>query len=66
MSRAGAGEPLDQRTDLLSFGAVLYEMTTGNKTFPGATNAVIVDAILNRAPLPPCDLNPPRRPSSIG
>jgi tetratricopeptide (TPR) repeat protein len=52
------GEPLDERTDLFSFGAVLYEMATGQRAFPGATPAVVYDAVLNRAPLAPSELNP--------
>jgi serine/threonine protein kinase/tetratricopeptide (TPR) repeat protein len=51
------GEELDARTDLFSFGAVLYEMATGRMAFPGNTVAVIHDAILNRAPVPAGQLN---------
>jgi len=51
------GEDLDARTDLFSFGAVLYEMTTGRAAFSGDTTPVIFDAILNRAPTPPVSLN---------
>jgi serine/threonine protein kinase/Tol biopolymer transport system component len=46
------GEELDARTDLFSFGAVLYEMATGRMAFQGNSAAVIHDAILNRAPVP--------------
>src|SRR5262250_414705 len=52
------GEELDARTDLFSFGAVLYEMATGRMAFQGNTAAVIHDAILNRAPIPVAQVNP--------
>ena len=52
------GEELDARSDLFSFGVVLYEMTTGRTAFHGQTTALIFDEILNRMPTSPARVNP--------
>src|SRR4029077_13735097 len=52
------GEELDARTDLFSFGEVLYEMSTGRLAFSGNTTGLVHDSILNRAPLPVSRVNP--------
>jgi serine/threonine protein kinase/Tfp pilus assembly protein PilF len=59
------GRELDERTDLFSFGAVLYEMATGQPAFAGHTTAEIFDAILNRSPVPALQVNS-KLPGALG
>jgi serine/threonine protein kinase/tetratricopeptide (TPR) repeat protein len=51
-------EDVDSRTDLFSFGVVVYEMITGRQSFPGNSTAIVFDGILNRDPAPPSSINP--------
>jgi serine/threonine protein kinase/Flp pilus assembly protein TadD len=63
------GEELNARTDLFSFGAVLYEMATGRMAFSGNTTAIVHDGILNRTPVPVSQINqglPPKLDEIIG
>jgi serine/threonine protein kinase len=59
------GEKLDTRTDLFSFGLIVYEMATGQKAFAANDAAALKDAILNQTPTPPLKLNP-RLPHTLG
>jgi eukaryotic-like serine/threonine-protein kinase len=59
------GEELDARSDIFSFGLVMYEMATGQRAFTGETAAVVHDAILTQTPIPIHDLNP-KLPPKLG
>ena len=59
------GLPTDARTDLFSFGAILYQMATGDRPFEGDTEAVVFEAILNRDPRPLAEANP-AMPEALG
>jgi serine/threonine protein kinase/DNA-binding winged helix-turn-helix (wHTH) protein len=52
------GQQLDARTDLFSFGLILYEMATGQRAFTGDSASAVQEAIVSRAPTPPAELNP--------
>ena len=60
------GEPLDARTDIFSFGLVLYEMATGERAFTGETEAILHEAIANREPKPVLSLAPTVSPGLAG